>query len=80
MDKRKFLEQFNALDYGKCAFKLLNGSYYEGWIMEVGAVQFEFGDSGPWAQEESYWFEIEQIDVQSFAYYDEQKKEWVDYC
>lgn len=79
MDKQKFLEQFNELDYGKCAFKLLDGSYCEGWIMDIGTVQFEFGDSSPWAREEPYLFDIEQIDTNSFAYYDEEQKQWVDY-
>jgi hypothetical protein len=85
-DKRKFLIRFyDFLDsfeedaYGICYFKLLDGQECQGWIKAINDLTFEFHDSGPFASEKSYVFEIENIDTNTFAYWDEASKKWTEY-
>ena len=85
-NKRKFLEAFiHYLDsfpkrnYGKCYFKLLNGNKCQGWILEIKEETFVFVDSGPLSREAPYYFEICNIDMNSFFYWDDEMKKWTNY-
>lgn len=81
-DKRLFLLRLDKTleqQYGKCYFKLSNGVEYQGWISDIEDTTFRFYDSGPMAREEHYVLNIEDIDTASFAYWDDEKKKWVDF-
>jgi hypothetical protein len=82
-DKRKFLLEFDeflhAELHGKCYFKLTTGQQCQGWISEIYDETFEYLDSGPLAREEHYFFIIQDIDLGSFAYWDNGKQKWLDY-
>ncbi|MDH5366794.1 MAG: hypothetical protein OEW67_07395 [Cyclobacteriaceae bacterium] len=75
----KFLDSFNNEDYGKCYFKLLSGEERQGWISEINKETFIFLDSGPLARDELYVFEIKNIDITSFAYWDANTHKWINY-
>lgn len=82
-DKRRFLLRFDKLleqQYGKCYFKLSNGVEYQGWISDITDTTFRFYDSGPMAREEHYVLNIADMDTTSFAYWDDEKKQWVVFC
>ncbi len=84
VDKRKFLIDFiGFLKRGnhdhKCAFALVNKTNLQGWISDIEEDRFEYLDSGPEARDEPYWFKIEEIDIQSFSYWDNKIRSWVEY-
>jgi hypothetical protein len=75
----KFLDSFEDDNYGICYFKLLDSQECQGWIKAINELTFEFHDSGPFASEKSHVFEIENIDTNAFAYWDEASKKWTEY-
>ena len=88
MNKRMFLESFDRFiedlmeessGYGKCYFKLVNGQECQGWITEIFEKTFIYLDSGPMSRTEPCIFEIEDIDNNSFSYWDDEIKKWIDY-
>ncbi len=60
-------------------FKLLDGRQCQGWIIGLNEGTFEYLDSGPLAKDEPYLFEIANIDVDTFAYWDDEIKKWTEY-
>lgn len=85
-DKKIFLQTFNDFldsfpnnNYGKCYFELLSGEQYQGWISEIYEDSFKYLDSGPLSRKEPYIFEISNINVDTFAYWDEEIKKWTEY-
>ncbi len=78
--KKDFLITFNDfIDGGKCYFMLLNGQVFQGWISDIKENTFEYIDSGPMADEETVLVEIERIDLDSFAYWDDEVNQWTTY-
>lgn len=74
-----FLDSFQNSNYGKCYFKFVNGKECQGWITEINDDTFVYLDSGPLASEEPYIFEIDEIDINTFAYWDDEVKKWTEY-
>jgi hypothetical protein len=84
MDKRrKFLLDFYEFlgdnNHGMVYFKLVSGQECQGYISDIYDETFEYHDSGPWAREDPYFFNIADINAKSFAYWDEVKKQWLEY-
>lgn len=79
IELENFLESLNDSYPGKCYFRMLDGQQCQGWIYNVGETTFEYLDSGPFAAGEPYVFAIADIDKNSFSYWDEAAKGWVDY-
>ena len=75
----EFVGSFETGEYGKCYFKLINGQELQGWISEIGESTFVYLDSGPLSRDEPYIFNIEDIDVGTFAYWDDDIKQWTEY-
>lgn len=74
-----FLSSFTTLDYGKCYFRLVSGQECQGWIIEINEFTFVYMDSGPLSKDEPYIFDISDIDVESFTYWDDEIKKWTEY-
>jgi hypothetical protein len=86
LDKRKFLETFDQfLDsfedgrYGRCYFKLIGGQECQGWISEINEQSFVYYDSGSLSRDEPYIFQVADIDIDSFAYWDDEINRWTEY-
>lgn len=84
MEKKEFLKTFDdfldSVDNGcKCYFKLVSGQECQGWISDINEETFEYLDSGPLSRDEPYTFAIADIDVKTFAYWDEEIKTWTEY-
>ena len=88
MNKRKFITDFDEflyrlqeveLNHGKCYFKLEDGYTYQGWIEDIGTDKFKFRLSGPLAPDEPIFIVTEQIDVDTFSYWDAEIGNWTDY-
>jgi|GEM_PF-6826487 hypothetical protein len=74
-----FLTSFDNKEYGKVSFKLQNGKQYQGWISSIDETTFTYLDSGPLAKAEPHIINIDDIDISSFAYWDDEIKKWTKY-
>jgi hypothetical protein len=74
-----FLDSFGNKEYGKVSFKLQNGKLYQGWISSVDDSTFTYHDSGPLTKDEPHTINIDDIDISSFSYWDDEIKKWTNY-
>lgn len=74
-----FLENLGENGSGSCAFDLLDGTTYQGWIDEVKKDTILFYSSGPLAQDEPITVDIANINTDMLYYYDKQRKKWRSY-
>ncbi len=74
-----FLDSFQVDGYGKCFFKLENGIACQGWLAEIDDSTFTFHDSGPLSSDEPHNLETADIDINTFAYWDDEINQWTEY-
>lgn len=63
----------------KCFFELKDGTACQGWISRMEPLNLRFMDSGPLAGDEDILININQIAVETLAYWDEFLNRWVDF-
>ncbi len=56
------------------AFSLKDGTYYEGYILDINESNFEFGIGGPMAPSDSIHIEYEHLDYGSLSFFDKKDK------
>lgn len=78
--EKLILERFIRL-YGdcKCFFELKDGTPCQGWISRMQSHQLRFLDSGPRTGEDEVLLNLNEIAVETLAYWDEISNRWVDF-
>jgi len=56
------------------AFSLKDGTYYEGYILDIGESSFEFEIGGPMAPSDSIHIQYENLDYGSLSFFDLKEK------
>jgi hypothetical protein len=79
LNEQSTLTHFLEVAQSRCAFRLVDGTYYEGYMIEVTEQDVIFYSGGPLAREAPYIFAIDQIDSSSLSYYDEHQQQWRDF-
>ncbi len=74
-----FLENFQNDNYGKCYFTLVNGSEFQGWILEIREEEILCVESGIFSENEFRTLLIEEIDTQTLTYWDDEISQWITY-
>ena len=77
MNRADILEQFAGLGE-RCTLFLKDGTYYEGYILEVNETEFEFGMGGPLAQEEPYILKNDDVDLSRLSYFCISSRKYLD--
>lgn len=82
--KRDFLVDFENFLTENCelqriAFELTDGQHWEGYLMEIGEASFQFAAGGPLSPEEPFMLQINAIDTNTFAYWDDEERRYVNY-
>ncbi len=68
-EKSKLIEEFSAMG-DRFALSLIDGSYYEGYILEIEEESFEFGLGGPIAPEEPIHIKYDDLDFSTLSFFD----------
>ena len=71
-----FFEQHGGC---KCFFELKDGTPCQGWISRIEPHQLRFLDSGPRSGEDEVLLNLNEIAVETLAYWDEISNRWVDF-
>lgn len=79
LNEQSTLTHFLEVAQSRCAFRLVDGTYYEGYMIEVTEQDVIFYSGGPLAREAPYIFAIDQIDFSSLSYYDHNQQQWRDF-
>jgi hypothetical protein len=77
-DAKLILKEFQDLAEGRCAFDLKNRQHYEGYILAIENDYLCFGEGGPIATEEYLFIPILEVDLSTLAYWDENKRCYMD--
>jgi len=72
-----FLESFETEGYGKCAFELLDGTNYQGWIMDIQDTTITWLDSGPLSEMDPLLVDLEKINENTLYYFDVVSYKWL---
>jgi hypothetical protein len=70
-DANIILEEFHEIAQSRCALSLKSGTYYEGYIIEIDNEHLHFGEGGPMAAAEYLLIPIQEVDLLSLSYWDE---------
>ena len=89
MDKIAYITEFydfisdefplDGIAFGKCYFKLENGDEYMGWIFEIIENNLVFALSGPLAPKDPVSVNINEINLNTLAYWDGEISAWTSY-
>ena len=74
---RDLLEEFQQMGTRE-SLDLVDGSHYEGYILEVGAEYLLFAVGGPLAPIDPVEIAIGAVDLGSLSYWDEVRDCWID--
>jgi hypothetical protein len=77
-DAKLILEEFWDIAENRCAFDLTNKQHCEGYILEVENDHLRFGGGGPMAAEEDLFIPVQDVDLSTLAYWDENKRCYMD--
>ncbi len=66
----EILESFQDLATGRCTLQLIDGQYYEGYLLEITEEYVIFGEGGYAGQPEDLRFALTQIDLNKLSYFD----------
>jgi hypothetical protein len=77
-DAKTVLEEFCDIAESRCAFSLKSGVYYEGYIIEIDNRHLRFGEGGPMAAVEPLLIPVQDVDLLSLAYWDENCERYMD--
>jgi hypothetical protein len=76
-DAELILKEFWDIAENRCAFDLKNKQHYEGYILKVENNHLRFGEGSPMAAEEDLFIPVQDVDLATLAYWDENKRCYV---
>jgi hypothetical protein len=72
-DTRSLLQDYADMG-GRSAFDLKDGRHCEGYVLSVEEDHVVFGSGGPLAPDEPECIRLEDVDLSSLSYWDEEKR------
>jgi hypothetical protein len=72
------IQEFWNIAENRCAFDLKNRQHYEGYILGIENDHLRFGGGGPLAAEADLFIAIQDVDLSTLAYWDDNKGYYMD--